>query len=128
MFAESEQEHDRFETIAVAQSAQSTPVLVKPARASARLHLINVPRQRMECVVATERWLADSNNQKNEDPINKDRIQGSIEQAKGKVKEVAGRATGDSKLENEDKAQKVAGKVQNTIGGVKDAVKEVGDD
>ena len=82
----------------------------------------------MECVVATERWLADSNNQKNEDPINKDRIQGSIEQAKSKVKEVAGRATGDSKLENEDKAQMVAGKVQNTIGGMKDAVKEVGDD
>ncbi len=60
--------------------------------------------------------------------MNKDRIQGSIEQAKGKVKEVAGRATGDTKLENEGKAQKIAGKVQNTIGGMKDAVKEVGDD
>jgi uncharacterized protein YjbJ (UPF0337 family) len=60
--------------------------------------------------------------------MNKDRIQGSVEQAKGKVKEVAGKATGDTKLENEGKAQRVAGKVQNTIGGMKDAVKEAVDD
>jgi uncharacterized protein YjbJ (UPF0337 family) len=60
--------------------------------------------------------------------MNKDRIQGSVEQAKGKIKEVAGKATGDTKLENEGKAQKVVGKVQNTIGGMKDAVKEAVDD
>jgi uncharacterized protein YjbJ (UPF0337 family) len=60
--------------------------------------------------------------------MNKDRIQGSVEQAKGKLKEVAGKATGDSKLEAEGKAQKVAGKVQNTIGGIKDAVKEAVED
>jgi uncharacterized protein YjbJ (UPF0337 family) len=56
--------------------------------------------------------------------MNKDRVEGSLEQAKGKVKEVAGKATGDAKLEGEGKAQQVAGKVQNTIGGAKDAVKE----
>jgi uncharacterized protein YjbJ (UPF0337 family) len=56
--------------------------------------------------------------------MNKDRIQGSIEQAKGKVKEVAGKATGDSKLQAEGKTQQVAGKVQNAVGGFKDAVKE----
>jgi uncharacterized protein YjbJ (UPF0337 family) len=56
--------------------------------------------------------------------MNKDRIQGSIEQAKGKVKEVAGKATGDAKLEPEGKTQQVAGKVQNAVGGFKDAVKE----
>jgi uncharacterized protein YjbJ (UPF0337 family) len=60
--------------------------------------------------------------------MNKDRIEGSVEQAKGKVKEVAGKATGDAKLETEGKTQKAAGKVQNTIGGVKDAVKEAVDD
>jgi uncharacterized protein YjbJ (UPF0337 family) len=69
-----------------------------------------------------------SNNRKNEDTMNKDRIRGSVEQAKGKIKEVAGKATGDIKLENDGKAQKVAGKVQNTIGGMKDAVKEAVDD
>jgi uncharacterized protein YjbJ (UPF0337 family) len=56
--------------------------------------------------------------------MNKDRIEGSANQAKGKVKEVAGKVTGDSKLETEGKADQVAGKVQNTIGGIKDTVKE----
>ena len=56
--------------------------------------------------------------------MDKDRIEGSFEQAKGKVKEVAGKASGDSKLEAEGKTQKIAGKVQNTIGGIKDSVKE----
>jgi uncharacterized protein YjbJ (UPF0337 family) len=56
--------------------------------------------------------------------MNKDRIQGSAEQAKGKVKEIAGKITGDAKLESEGKAEKAAGKIQNTVGGIKDAVKE----
>jgi uncharacterized protein YjbJ (UPF0337 family) len=60
--------------------------------------------------------------------MDKDRIQGSAEQAKGKLKEVAGKVTGDTKLENEGKAQKVAGKIQNTVGGVKDAIKEAIED
>jgi len=60
--------------------------------------------------------------------MNKDRIQGSAEQAKGKVKEIAGKVTGDTKLESEGKAQKIAGKVQNTIGGIKDSVKEAVED
>jgi len=60
--------------------------------------------------------------------MNKDRIQGSAEQAKGKMKEVAGKVTGDTKLETEGKAQKAAGKVQNTIGGMKDALKEAVED
>ena len=60
--------------------------------------------------------------------MNKDRIQGSAEQAKGKVKEIAGKVTGDAKLESEGKAEKAAGKIQNTVGGIKDAVKEAVDD
>lgn len=56
--------------------------------------------------------------------MNKDRIEGSFDQAKGKVKEVAGKVTGDTKLETEGKADQVKGKVQNTIGGMKDSVKE----
>ena len=56
--------------------------------------------------------------------MNKDRIQGSFDQAKGKVKEVAGKATGDTKLETEGQADQIKGKVQNTIGGMKDKVKE----
>src|SRR5665213_3924642 len=59
--------------------------------------------------------------------MNKDRIEGSAQQAKGKVKEVAGKVTGDSKLETEGKTDQVAGKIKNTVGGFKDAVKEAVD-
>jgi uncharacterized protein YjbJ (UPF0337 family) len=55
--------------------------------------------------------------------MDKDRVEGSWEQAKGKVKETVGKATGDSKTEAEGKAQKTAGKVQNTIGGIKDTLR-----
>ncbi len=59
--------------------------------------------------------------------IDRDRIEGSFEQAKGKAKETAGKATGDGKLEAEGKAQKIAGKAQNAFGGAKDAAKEAVD-
>jgi uncharacterized protein YjbJ (UPF0337 family) len=55
--------------------------------------------------------------------MDKDRIDGSAQQAKGTVKEIAGKVTGDAKLESEGKADKVAGKVQNAIGGLKDALR-----
>ena len=60
--------------------------------------------------------------------MNKDRIRGSVEQAKGKVKEVVGKVTGDAKLEAEGNTQKTAGKIQNAVGGFKDAVKEAVND
>ena len=60
-------------------------------------------------------------NKKN--TMDKDRIEGAAEQVKGKVKEVAGKVTGDSKLEGEGKADQIAGKVQNTIGGIKDTLR-----
>jgi uncharacterized protein YjbJ (UPF0337 family) len=55
--------------------------------------------------------------------MNKDRIEGSAEQAKGAMKEAAGKALGDKKLEIDGKADKAAGKVQNAVGGLKDAVR-----
>lgn len=67
------------------------------------------------------------NTNKKEDTMNKDRIEGSAEQAKGKIKEVTGKVTGDSKLETEGKADQVAGKIQNTVGGIKDSIKEAVD-
>jgi uncharacterized protein YjbJ (UPF0337 family) len=56
--------------------------------------------------------------------MDKDRVAGAAKQAKGAVKEAAGKMTGDAKLESEGKADKVAGKVQNAAGGVKDAIRE----
>ena len=55
--------------------------------------------------------------------VDKDRVAGSLEQAKGKAKEVAGKVTGDSKLESEGKTDQVKGKIQNTIGGIKDTLR-----
>jgi uncharacterized protein YjbJ (UPF0337 family) len=55
--------------------------------------------------------------------MDKDRIAGSVNQAKGAVKEVAGKVTGDAKLQAAGKADKAKGKLQNAFGGVKDAVR-----
>ena len=55
--------------------------------------------------------------------MDKDRIKGSAKQTKGAVKEVIGKVTGDAKLEAEGKSDKVAGKVQNAVGGLKDALR-----
>lgn len=53
----------------------------------------------------------------------KDRIKGSANQAKGAVKEIAGKVTGDAKLEAEGKGDKVKGKIQNAVGGIRDALR-----
>jgi uncharacterized protein YjbJ (UPF0337 family) len=55
--------------------------------------------------------------------MDKDRIAGSAQGIKGKIKEVAGKVLGDAKLESEGKADQAAGKVQNAVGGVKDTLK-----
>ena len=55
--------------------------------------------------------------------MDKDRVIGSAKVAKGKVKEAVGKAVGDAKLETEGKADKVEGKVQNAVGGLKDALR-----
>ena len=51
--------------------------------------------------------------------MDKDRIAGVAKEIKGSIKETVGKATGDAKLE----ADKVEGKIQNAIGGLKDALK-----
>jgi len=56
--------------------------------------------------------------------MDKDRIEGAAKQVKGSIKEALGKLTGDTKTEAEGKAEKAAGKVQNTIGGAKDSVRE----
>jgi len=55
--------------------------------------------------------------------MNEDRMKGSLKEAKGKIKEAAGKATGDEKLKREGQADQVEGKVQNAVGGIKDALK-----
>ena len=55
--------------------------------------------------------------------MDKDRIQGSAKEVKGAMKEAVGKVTGDAKLQADGKADKTAGKIQNAVGGVKDALR-----
>ncbi|SDQ41379.1 CsbD family protein [Brevundimonas sp. 374] len=53
-----------------------------------------------------------------------DRIEGAAKNIGGKIKEGVGKVTGDTKLQAEGKADQVEGKVQNTVGGVKDSLRD----
>ena len=56
--------------------------------------------------------------------MDKDRIEGAGHEAKGKIKEGVGKLTGDKKTQGEGTAEKVGGKVQNAVGGLKDKARE----
>ena len=55
-----------------------------------------------------------------ENAMDKDRVIGSAKV----VKVAVGKAIGDSKLEAEGQADKVEGKVQNAVGGIKDTIRD----
>lgn len=52
-----------------------------------------------------------------------DRVKGSVKKIKGDAKEKIGELIDDEKLKNEGKADQVEGAIQNTAGGVKDAIR-----
>lgn len=52
-----------------------------------------------------------------------DRVEGSAKHMGGKMKEGVGKLTGDEKMKAEGKADQFEGKVQNTVGGVKDSLR-----
>ena len=54
--------------------------------------------------------------------MDKNRIDGSLKQVKGHVEEAVGKVLGDAKLTAAGKADIAAGKIQNAIGGVSDAL------
>ncbi len=53
--------------------------------------------------------------------MDEDRVKGSARQAGGKLKEGAGRITGDEKLRSEGLLDQFKGKLQNAFGSIKDA-------
>ena len=55
--------------------------------------------------------------------MDKDRIEGAADKAKGGMKDAVGKMTGDSKLQAEGKLDKAKGSMKNAIGGAKDAIK-----
>jgi len=60
--------------------------------------------------------------------MDKDRIEGKKEQAKGFIKEKAGQLTNDAELEAEGKVDRAAGKVREGVGKVKDKARDVIED
>jgi uncharacterized protein YjbJ (UPF0337 family) len=50
---------------------------------------------------------------------NRDKAEGTFHEAKGKVKEMAGKLSDNPKLEAKGKAEKIAGKMQEKVGQVK---------
>jgi uncharacterized protein YjbJ (UPF0337 family) len=56
--------------------------------------------------------------------VDRDRVEGAAKNVGGKLKEAAGKVTGDEKLKREGQADQVTGKVQNTVGGLKDKLRE----
>jgi uncharacterized protein YjbJ (UPF0337 family) len=55
--------------------------------------------------------------------VDKDRVIGAAKKAKGKLKQAVGASVGDAKLVADGKSDQIAGKAQNAIGGIKDAVR-----
>ena len=56
--------------------------------------------------------------------MDKDRIKGAYDQAKGATKDAAGKVTGDRKLQAEGKFDKIKGKVESAVGSAKDTLRE----
>lgn len=56
--------------------------------------------------------------------MDKNRIEGTAKELKGSIKEAAGKLVGNVSLENQGKAEKVAGKAQAALGSATDAIKD----
>ena len=56
--------------------------------------------------------------------MNKDQSSGRVKEAKGKIREFAGKLVGNEKLEAKGKAQRILGKAQAKFGDVKHNVKK----
>jgi uncharacterized protein YjbJ (UPF0337 family) len=56
--------------------------------------------------------------------MNEQHAKGAADKVAGKIKEFAGRVTGNKKLETEGKVDQVKGAIRNAAGDAKDAGKE----
>jgi uncharacterized protein YjbJ (UPF0337 family) len=56
--------------------------------------------------------------------MDKDRISGAFDKAKGALKDALGRATGDTKTQAGGKMDKAKGSAQSAMGGAKDAARD----
>lgn len=56
--------------------------------------------------------------------MNKDQVTGRVEEAKGAIKEVAGKVLGNKSLEAEGNVQKNLGKAEKTMGDLREDAKD----
>jgi len=56
--------------------------------------------------------------------MDKMRAEGAGQKMAGKMKEAAGKITGDAKLKADGKADQMAGAAKNAVGGAKDAIRD----
>jgi uncharacterized protein YjbJ (UPF0337 family) len=56
--------------------------------------------------------------------MNSNRVNGTIDEVVGSVKRKAGKLTGNTPLQVKGMAQQVKGKLENTLGKAKDAIRE----
>ncbi len=59
--------------------------------------------------------------------MDREHVKGVADQAKGAVKDTAGKLTGDKKLQTEGKADKAKGELHKAAGDVKDAFRKAGE-
>ncbi len=53
-----------------------------------------------------------------------DRIKGAGKQIQGSIKETLGKVLGDAKLVADGQSEQLEGKIQNAVGGAKDALRD----
>lgn len=58
--------------------------------------------------------------------MNKDQAKGRIDEATGKMKEIAGKVTGDKELELKGVVQNIGGQIQAGLGDLKDDLEKPG--
>jgi uncharacterized protein YjbJ (UPF0337 family) len=63
-------------------------------------------------------------SQRREIMVDKDRVEGAADKAKGAVKEGVGKLTGDQKLQGEGAADKAKGAAKSAVGGIKDTIRD----
>ena len=56
--------------------------------------------------------------------MNNDKVHGTVDEAVGSAKQVAGKLTGNTGLRIEGVAQKIKGKLENAVGNIKDGILE----
>ena len=57
--------------------------------------------------------------------MDREHVKGAADKAKGAIKDVAGKVTGDKELQSEGKLDKAKGDAHNAAGNIKDAARDL---